>query len=153
MIKMNLNPKNPISIFAYGTAYHSETLEQHTVYNLRFGKENYYLAWLVSENYVPFVMNNLFISKLCSNQQNSEIKLGKYQHYKSANFYQLLGLSHLIQNIQDPLQNSLFVLYRALYTHEKYGKDTLWLRPKEMFFETVYLGDNKVPRFNYISIK
>jgi len=29
------------------------------------------------------------------------------------------------------------VVYKALYLHEEFGKDSIWVRPNKMFFENV----------------
>ena len=71
------------------------------------------------------------------------MKIGKYQHYKG-NFYEVVGVAHHSETLEEQ------VVYRALYTHEIYGKNSLWVRPKKMFLEKVVVGGKKVPRFTLI---
>lgn len=67
-----------------------------------------------------------------------EIKLGKYRHFKG-NEYEVIGIAKHSEDL------SPMVVYKALY-----GDGGLWVRPAEMWNETVdkdgYLG----PRFQYI---
>lgn len=73
-----------------------------------------------------------------------KIKLGKYQHYKG-NFYEVLGIARHSETLEE------LVVYRAKYDHPKFGKDSLWVRPKKMFLEKVEIEGKKVPRFRYES--
>jgi len=66
--------------------------------------------------------------------------LGKYQHYKG-NFYEVIGVARDSETLEE------MVVYRALYHHEKYGDDSLWVRPREMFEEKVIVDGHDVPRF------
>lgn len=63
---------------------------------------------------------------------------GKYRHYKG-NEYQ----------VQDVVRHSetdeWLVLYKPLY-----GEGLLWVRPFEMFFETVEVQGKVIPRFEYL---
>ena len=67
-----------------------------------------------------------------------EVKLGKYRHYKG-NEYEVIGVVRHSETLEE------MVLYRALY-----GEGGMWVRPKEMFFETVVAGEKTGPRFQYI---
>ncbi|MFA5994559.1 MAG: DUF1653 domain-containing protein [Parcubacteria group bacterium] len=73
-----------------------------------------------------------------------EIKLGKYQHFKG-NFYEVIGLARHSQTLEE------LVVYRALYVHPQYGKNSLWVRPKSMFLESVTYERREMPRFKFIS--
>ena len=68
------------------------------------------------------------------------MKLGKYQHYKG-NFYEVIGVAHHSETLEE------LVVYKALYLHEKYGQDSLWVRPKAMFLENVVIDGKEIPRF------
>ena len=68
------------------------------------------------------------------------MKLGKYQHYKG-NFYDVIGVAHHSETLEE------LVVYRALYKHDKYGSNSLWVRPKKMFLETVTVDGVEKPRF------
>ena len=73
----------------------------------------------------------------------SELKLGKYRHYKGK-CYEVIGLARHSETLEE------FVLYKALYHSKKFGKNALWVRPKKMFLETVAVDGKKVPRFKYL---
>lgn len=66
------------------------------------------------------------------------LKLGKYRHYKG-NEYEVIGVAKHSETLEE------LVVYRALY-----GEHALWVRPKEMFSETVEVDGKKVPRFQLI---
>ncbi len=72
------------------------------------------------------------------------MKLGRYQHYKG-NLYEVIGVAHHSETLEE------LVVYRALYDHEIYGKNSLWVRPKAMFLETVVIDNKKVLRFTPIN--
>ena len=72
-----------------------------------------------------------------------KVKLGKYQHFKG-NFYKVLGTAHHSETLEE------LVVYQALYTHKKFGKNSLWIRPVKMFLEKVTHEGKKVPRFKYV---
>ena len=63
---------------------------------------------------------------------------GKYRHYKG-NDYQVIGLA---KHSED---ESELVVYRPLY-----GEGDLWVRPLQMFVETVAINGQRVPRFAYM---
>lgn len=65
------------------------------------------------------------------------MKLGKYKHYKG-NFYEVIGVAKHSETKED------LVIYKALYD------DSLWVRPKKMFLETVNIEGKEVPRFEFI---
>lgn len=64
-----------------------------------------------------------------------EPKPGRYRHYKG-NDYEVMGVARHSET-EEPL-----VVYRALY-----GDHGLWVRPVEMFTETVVVDGLEVPRF------
>jgi len=72
-----------------------------------------------------------------------EVKLGRYEHYKGGQ-YEVIGLARHSETLEE------LVIYKALYDSEEFGKDALWVRPKDMFFENVTVGEKFVPRFSYI---
>jgi len=71
-------------------------------------------------------------------QNFDEVRRGRYRHYKN-NEYELIDIVH-----HSETQEAL-VLYRALY-----GDFGLWVRPFDMFFETIDIDGEKVERFQYI---
>ena len=67
-----------------------------------------------------------------------QVKKGKYKHYKG-NFYEVIGVAKHSETLEE------YVIYKALY-----GKEELWIRPKQMFLETVTLDGKTVPRFKKV---
>ncbi len=65
-------------------------------------------------------------------------KPGIYQHYKG-NFYQVIGISRHSETLD------ILVVYQQLYAD--FG---LWVRPAEMFLETITVDGKSVPRFKFI---
>ena len=41
-------------------------------------------------------------------------------------------------------------VYKALYSTEEFGENALWVRPYEMFFESVVIDGKEVPRFEFV---
>ena len=70
-----------------------------------------------------------------------EVKIGKYRHYKG-NLYEVIGTAKHSETEEE------FVVYRALY--DNHG---LWIRPKEMFSETVRVENREVLRFEFVNDK
>ena len=67
-----------------------------------------------------------------------EIKRGIYRHFKG-NKYEVLGLAHHSESLEE------MVVYRALY-----GEGALWVRPAEMWNETVERDGKSYMRFERI---
>lgn len=68
----------------------------------------------------------------------STVKPGRYRHYKG-NEYTVLGVAKHSETLEP------MVVYRA-----EYGERGLWVRPAEMFAETVTVNGKPVPRFAYL---
>jgi len=90
------------------------------------------------------LLNKLFEKVSSKNKglgikMTDEIKLGKYLHFKGKE-YEVVGVAKHSETLED------FVVY---YDSEK----QLWIRPKEMFTETVERGDYSGPRFRFIGEK
>lgn len=66
------------------------------------------------------------------------IPKGLYRHYKG-NEYLVLDVA------QHSETQEYLVVYRCLY-----GDHSLWVRPYDMFLETVIVDDKKVPRFAFV---
>ncbi|MBP6344901.1 DUF1653 domain-containing protein [Neisseriaceae bacterium CLB008] len=66
------------------------------------------------------------------------IKRGIYQHYKGAH-YEVLGIARHSETEAE------LVVYRTLY-----GQYDLWVRPLDMFAETVNIDGQERPRFALI---
>ena len=67
-----------------------------------------------------------------------ELKPGRYRHFKGKE-YRLLALAKHSETLES------MVVYQALY-----GEKGLWVRPAEMWGETVEREDYYGPRFTYI---
>ena len=65
-------------------------------------------------------------------------KKGKYRHFKG-NEYEVVELAHHSET------QETVVIYRALY-----GEHGLWVRPFDMFFETIERDGKTFKRFEYI---
>jgi len=66
------------------------------------------------------------------------MKTGIYEHYKGNRY-------EVIDTVRHSETEELMVLYRALYADMD-----LWVRPYDMFFETILLNGKETPRFKYI---
>ena len=66
------------------------------------------------------------------------VKCGRYRHFKG-NEYRVLGIAKHSETQEE------LVVYQALY-----GTQELWVRPAEMWHETVEREDYCGPRFLYI---
>ena len=67
-----------------------------------------------------------------------DLKPGKYRHYKGQ-YYEVIGTARHSETEEE------LVVYRALY-----GPMGLWVRPLNMFCESVQVGTESVPRFSYV---
>jgi hypothetical protein len=67
------------------------------------------------------------------------LKIGRYRHYKGYE-YEVIGVA---KHSEDETE---LVVYRPLY-----GERSLWVRPLDMFIETVQVDGETKPRFEYIS--
>ena len=68
----------------------------------------------------------------------ASIKTGCYRHYKG-NEYTVIGVARHSETEEE------LVVYR-----QEYGDHGLWVRPKDMFQETVEVDGQTVPRFEYL---
>lgn len=69
----------------------------------------------------------------------STIQCGKYLHYKNK-FYEVIDVVRHSETCEE------LVLYKALAD----GEHSLWVRPKEMFFEHIEHNGQLVPRFKWV---
>ena len=69
----------------------------------------------------------------------SEVKSGRYRHYKGKD-YIVLGVARHSETEEE------LVVYR-----QDYGDRGLWVRPKAMFLETVNIDGKNVARFEFVS--
>jgi hypothetical protein len=68
------------------------------------------------------------------------IELGLYKHYKG-NIYEVIGVAKHSETLEE------MVVYRATYQPE--GQN-LWVRPLELFLETIIVNGQSVKRFEKI---
>ena len=68
----------------------------------------------------------------------NELIPGRYRHYKG-NEYTVLGMALHGETHEE------LVVHR-----QEYGERGLWVRPKEMFLETVEVDGQVVPRFRFV---
>lgn len=68
----------------------------------------------------------------------SEIKLGKYRHFKG-NEYEVIGIAKHSETLEE------MVVYKALY-----GENGLWVRPASMWSEEITRDGKTFKRFQYI---
>ena len=66
------------------------------------------------------------------------VKPGLYQHYKGNQY-------EVIDTVRHSETEETLVLYRALY-----GEKGLWVRPLEMFRESVNIDGLCIPRFEFV---
>ncbi|MBR2474482.1 MAG: DUF1653 domain-containing protein [Clostridia bacterium] len=67
-----------------------------------------------------------------------DIRLGRYRHFKG-NEYQVIGIAKHSETLAP------MVVYKALY-----GEGGIWVRPAEMWNETVERDGKTFKRFTYI---
>ncbi len=66
------------------------------------------------------------------------MKTGRYRHYKGNN-YTVIGVARHSETDEE------LVVYRP-----DYGERGLWVRPKDMFLESVDVDGRDVPRFEFL---
>ena len=67
------------------------------------------------------------------------LKPGPYKHYKRGDDYTVIDIVFHSET------EETLVLYRA-----EYGERQLWVRPLDMFVETIDIGGQQIPRFKYV---
>ena len=72
--------------------------------------------------------------------EESSIRPGRYRHYKG-NEYTVIGTARHSETLEE------MVLYR-----QEYGEHSLWVRPMQMFSETVTVDEQEVPRFQRLRV-
>jgi hypothetical protein len=70
--------------------------------------------------------------------RENSVNEGRYRHFKG-NEYIVLGVAKHSETSEE------MVLYR-----QDYGERGLWVRPQEMFLESVEIEGQTMPRFQYI---
>jgi hypothetical protein len=67
------------------------------------------------------------------------LKIGKYQHYKNMQYYQVLHVGKHVDTHED------FVVYESLY-----GNHQIWIRPLAVFLDSVEYDGKQQPRFSLV---
>lgn len=69
-----------------------------------------------------------------------------YKHYKNK-MYKVVGIAHHSENLEK------MVVYEALYdAGGDIGKNSLWVRPKSMFLETIEHEGEMIPRYTLVGL-
>lgn len=66
------------------------------------------------------------------------LPLGTYRHYKG-NEYEVVGVGCHTET------NEYFVIYKPIYEHD--GQPNIWVRPYDMFVESIIIDGLTIPRF------
>ena len=77
-------------------------------------------------------------------EAKDSIALGRYRHFKGKE-YEVLAIARHSET-KEPM-----VVYRALYSHETYGENAIWVRPASMWNEEVERNGKKFRRFEKLS--
>jgi hypothetical protein len=67
-----------------------------------------------------------------------------FEHYKGKR-YRVLEVARHSETLK------MCVVYQALYDSPQFGDRAVWVRPLEMFLETVVIEGKEIPRFRLIS--
>jgi hypothetical protein len=67
-------------------------------------------------------------------------KLGKYKSHKGK-YYLVIGISKHSETLEE------FITYICLYDNPR---GQMWIRPKQMFIETIIVNGKKVKRFEFV---
>lgn len=73
----------------------------------------------------------------------TQIKLGKYLHYKGK-MYDVLFIARNSDTLEE------MVIYRGLYDDKRFGKKPVWARSVRSFLENVVVDGKIVPRFKFL---
>jgi hypothetical protein len=66
-----------------------------------------------------------------------------FEHYKGKE-YKILGVGRHSETLE------MCVIYQALYDSPEFGDRATWIRPLEMFLETVSIDGKEIPRFRLV---
>ncbi|MCK4918319.1 MAG: DUF1653 domain-containing protein [Candidatus Pacebacteria bacterium] len=72
-----------------------------------------------------------------------DLKLGKYKHFKGMEV-EVIGIALDSENLEK------MVVYNHPDPVKGEGSDTMWVRPLDMFIETIERDGKMVKRFEYI---
>ena len=86
------------------------------------------------------------LSTLFTNIINIELpQVGAiYRHY-SGKQYKIIAIGYHSESLKK------HVVYQALYDDKQFGNQAIWIRPLEMFMETIIIDGKETKRFTKIS--
>ncbi len=91
------------------------------------------------------MMANETIDREREKQLIAKVRVGAFfEHFKGKK-YKILNIARHSETL------GLCVIYQALYNSPEFGDHSIWVRPLEMFLETVEINGKEVPRFRLIS--
>ncbi len=91
------------------------------------------------------IMANQRIEREREQQMVAQVPIGAFfEHYKGQK-YKIIEIGRHSETLQ------LQVVYQSLYDSAEFGDYAIWIRPLEMFLETVVIDGQEVPRFHMIS--
>lgn len=67
---------------------------------------------------------------------------GRYRHYKGKE-YEVIGIGRHSETFEE------LVIYKALHDSPEFGKNSLWVRPKDMFESDAEVNGKVMKRFEY----
>jgi hypothetical protein len=92
-----------------------------------------------------YTMENQTIDINRENQLIAEVPTGAvFEHY-SGKKYKILGVGRHSESL------GLCVIYQGLYDCPTFGANPVWIRPLEMFLETVVINGKEQPRFRLLT--
>lgn len=74
------------------------------------------------------------------------MRKGIYKHYKDK-------LYEVLWEVRHSETDEELVLYKSLYKLDNFPEETMWVRPKGMFLETIEFNGKMQKRFEYIGDK
>ena len=83
--------------------------------------------WYKLDSRIKVILKNIFQFIRCTDMDIQDTANKKYQHYKTVQFYEVLGIARHSETKEE------MVVYRGLYHCDKFGKNPWFVRPKQMF--------------------
>jgi len=72
------------------------------------------------------------------------MQLGIYRHYKGS-LVEVIGIANQSETLEQ------MVVYKKLEAHNGYPAGTMWVRPLEMFLESVTVDGKEMLRFSLVN--
>jgi hypothetical protein len=67
-----------------------------------------------------------------------------YRHYKGK-MYKIVAIANHSETLEK------YVVYQALYDTQEFGDHAIWIRPLEMFMETIVMDGQEILRFTKLN--